>query len=174
MEREQAIQINDQLVIAHEAMKKARVAIAELGKQERLELDGPLYDLLLELKWQVMLPLYEQFRDLMKLELHEELPPPTSELKWSDVRLPRDATEAALDDIIMSALTSRWRKVAMIIGVAMADCEKLKLPIAPEMIGARLRFLSHADRIEGVGDLRPWGHSEVRLKDEPISARPAG
>ncbi|MGX1102764.1 MULTISPECIES: hypothetical protein [Bradyrhizobium] len=69
MEREQAIQINDQLVIAHEAMKKARIAIAELGKQERLELDGPLYDLLLELEWQVMLPLYEQFRDLMKLEL---------------------------------------------------------------------------------------------------------
>ncbi|MHC1945229.1 hypothetical protein IF803_12665 [Bradyrhizobium sp. UFLA06-06] len=59
MEREQAIQINDQLVIAHEAMKKARIAIAELGKQERLELDGPLYDLLLELEWQVMLPLYE-------------------------------------------------------------------------------------------------------------------
>ncbi|WOH81968.1 DUF3658 domain-containing protein [Bradyrhizobium sp. BEA-2-5] len=174
MKREQAIRINDQLVIAHEAMRKARIAIAELGKKERLELDRPLYDLLLELEWQVMLPLYEQFRDLMKLELREELPAPSSELTWSDVRLPRDATEAALDDIIMSALTSQWQKVAKLIAVAMEGCEKLKLAIAPEMIGARLRFLSHADRIEGIGDLRRWGHSEVRLKDEPISARPAG
>lgn len=36
MEREQAIQINDQLVIAHEAMKKARIAIAELGNRSGL------------------------------------------------------------------------------------------------------------------------------------------
>ena len=33
------------------------------------------------------------------------------------------------------------------------------------MFGARLRELADNDRIEGVGDLRKWRHSDVRLKD---------
>jgi hypothetical protein len=33
------------------------------------------------------------------------------------------------------------------------------------MFDARLRELADNDRIEGVGDLRKWRHSEVRLKD---------
>jgi hypothetical protein len=103
MKHEQAVRINDHLIIAHEAMKKARMAIADLGKDERLRFDGSLYGLLLEMEWQLLLPIYDQFPDLMSLELHEELPPPTSELAWNDVRLPRAVTEAALDEIIMVA-----------------------------------------------------------------------
>ena len=165
MKREQAIRINDHLVIAHEAMAKARMAIADLGKDERLRFDGSLYGLLLEMEWQLLLPIYDQFPDLMSLELHEELPPPTSELAWNDVRLPRAVTEAALDDIIMSLLKPRWQKVARLLADAEKRCEELTLPISPEMIAARLRFLSDSDRIEGIGDLRMWRHSEVRLKD---------
>jgi hypothetical protein len=165
MKHEQAVQISDHLVIAHEAMKKARTAIADLGKDERLRFDGSLYELLLEMEWQLLLPIYEQFPDLMSLELHEELPPPTSKLVWNDVRLPRAVTEAALDEIIMSLLKPRWQKVARLLIDAEKRCEELTLPISSNMIAARLRFLADTDRIEGIGDLRVWGHSEVRLKD---------
>ena len=44
-------------------------------------------------------------------------------------------------------------------------CEEPALPIRGEVIAARLRALADSDRIEGIGDLRMWGHSEVRLKD---------
>jgi hypothetical protein len=39
------------------------------------------------------------------------------------------------------------------------------MPISDEEIAARLQVLADSDRIEGIGDLRKWRHSEVRLKD---------
>jgi hypothetical protein len=42
--------------------------------------------------------------------------------------------------------------------------KKLTLPIGDEVVAARLLALAETDRIEGIGDLRMWGHSEVRLK----------
>ena len=37
--------------------------------------------------------------------------------------------------------------------------------LSDEEIAARLQVLADSDRIEGIGDLRKWRHSEVRLKD---------
>ena len=88
-----------------------------------------------------------------------------SDLRWEDVTLPESVSEADLDAIIFSALTSRLQKTAMVIGKAMADCREHGLPVDAEIIGARIQALAEADRIESAGDLRKWRYSEVRLKD---------
>jgi hypothetical protein len=88
-----------------------------------------------------------------------------SELRWEDVTLPASVSEADLDAVILSALTSRLQKTAMVIGKAMKRCDERALPVSAEIIGARIQALVEADRIESAGDLRKWRYSEVRLKD---------
>jgi hypothetical protein len=53
----------------------------------------------------------------------------------------------------------------MVIGKAMTHCRERNLPINDEILGARIEALGKSCRIEGFGDLRLWGHSEVKLKD---------
>src|ERR1700733_7178012 len=93
--------------------------------------------------------------------------PPTisGELSRDEVQLPPDVTEKDIDDILFSLLRSHWKKVALVVANAI-DCRNLMcLSISPEIFAARLRALSDSGRIEGIGDLRMWRHSEVRLKD---------
>jgi len=161
MNREQAAQINSHLVDACEALGKARTAIAGLGKAERIKFDRLLCEVFFDLHEKLHHPIYEQYPDL----LDQELPTVSDELTWSEVRLPSSVTEHQLDELIFSLLTPRWQKTAMLVVRAAERCEKLGLPITDKIIAARLRALSDSDRIEGVGDLRMWRHSEVRLKD---------
>jgi hypothetical protein len=49
MKREQAVEINDHLVDACEALDQAQIAIAGLGKAERLKLDDLLHEIVLDL-----------------------------------------------------------------------------------------------------------------------------
>ena len=101
----------------------------------------------------------------MDKKLFVELPVISSTLRWEDVSLPASMSEADLDQIILSAMTSRLRKTAMVIVKALERCKELDLPIDAEVIGARLGALAESDRIEGAGDLRKWRHGEVRLED---------
>lgn len=78
--------------------------------------------------------------------------------------LPESVSEADLDAIIFSVLTSRLQKTAMVVGKAMAHCREHGLPVGAEIIGARIQALA-SDRVEGAGDLRQWCHSEVRLRN---------
>jgi hypothetical protein len=86
-------------------------------------------------------------------------------LRWKDVTLPKSVSEADLDAIIFSTLTSRRRKAAWVIGTAVTHCEEHGLPVNDEILGARIEALAESGRIEAFGDLRLWGHSEVKLKD---------
>ena len=102
---------------------------------------------------------------------HPELRPPpvpptiSSDLLWKDVKLPKSVSEADLDAIIFSILTSRRQKAAMVIGKAVKHCREHNLPINDEIFGARIEELAESGRIEAFGDLRLWGHSEVKLND---------
>jgi hypothetical protein len=53
----------------------------------------------------------------------------------------------------------------MMVTYVMDRCKELGLAIEGEVIAARLKMLSDSDRIEGIGDLQSWLHSEARLKD---------
>jgi uncharacterized protein DUF3658 len=74
-------------------------------------------------------------------------------------------TDAEFDQVILSTMSSHWRKVARIVGDVVVEYKRLGLVISSEMVAARLQALSDSALIEGVGDLRKWRHSEVRLKD---------
>lgn len=96
--------------------------------------------------------------------MNKEIPAISSSLTWDQVRLPPSVTEADLDSIIFSVLKPQWQKTAMTVIRAMDRCEERGLPIGDEAIAARLQVLAASDRIEGIGDLQKWRHSEVRLK----------
>jgi len=101
----------------------------------------------------------------MDKRLFVEPPVISSTLRWEEISLPASISEADLDRIIFSAMSSRLQKTAMVIVKTLKQCEQLNLPIDADIIGARLAALVDSDRIEGAGDLRKWRYSEVRLKD---------
>jgi hypothetical protein len=162
MDKMQAIKIRRHLLALERALLKVSAAIFELDKEERQILREPLLDLLSRLHFEMLELIYAQ---------HPELRPPavsptiSSDLRWKDVTLPKSVSEADLDAIIFSILTSRRQKAAMVIGKAMTHCREHNLPINDEIFGARIEVLAESGRIEGFGDLRLWGHSEVKLKD---------
>ena len=164
MNREQAARINEHLLNAYDAMEHARMAIAGLGKEERLKFDGLLHKVVAALQQKLLAPIYDQYPDLEPPVIDEEIPTVSSRLKWSQVHLPPSLTEADLDGIIFSLLSPHWQKTAKLVILAAKRCDELVLPISDEIIAARLQVLADSDRIEGIGDLRKWGHSEVRLK----------
>ena len=165
MDREQAISLNDHVLDVYYAMDDVRVAIAGLGKADRLKFNQSLYEIITDLQQKLLAPIYDRYPDLEPPIDDVEPPEVSSELTWNEVQLPPSVTEADLDDVIFSLLKPRWQKTAMLLFNATKRCEELAFPISREAIAARLKVLSDSDRIEGIGDLQKWGHSEVRLKD---------
>ena len=165
MNREQAVRIQKHILDADVALDRAGIAIADLGKEERLALDGLLREAVETLHLDLLEQIYDQYPDLEPPLLDEEIPTISSSLQWEEVSLPASISEADLDQIIFAAMTSRLQKTAMVIARAVNRCEELGLPIDAEIFGARIGALAEADRIDGAGDLRKWRHSEVRLKD---------
>jgi hypothetical protein len=165
MKLEQAVRINHHLLDARSALDRARMAIAGLGKAERIKLEDWLDSVVGALEDELLQPIYKQYPDLEPPRPDCEPPTISSELTWDDVRLPPSVTEERFDEIIFSAMKPTWRKTAMMVSLVMDRCKELELPVSYEMIAARLKVLADTDRIEGIGDLRMWRHSEVRLKD---------
>jgi hypothetical protein len=165
MNREQAVRIKKHFLDADVALDHARIAIARLGKEERQALDGLLREVVDTLHLDLLAQIYDQYPDLEPPPLDEEIPTISSSLTWDQVRLPPSVTEADLDGIILSLLKPLLQKTAMVVILVAKRCQELALPIGDEEIAARLQVLANSDRIEGIGDLRKWRHSEVRLKD---------
>jgi hypothetical protein len=84
--------------------------------------------------------------------------------RWKDIVLHEDVSDADIDAIIFSTLSTRWLKTARIIHDALKECERLQLPVSVEMLGVRIQALDEANKLESQGDLRKWRFSEVRLK----------
>lgn len=130
------------------------MAIAGLGKAERIELEDCLYGVVAALEDELLLPIYDQYPDLEPPKPDREPYIYTCELTWDEVRLPPSVTEQQFDEIILSVMKPTWRKTAMMVSLVMKRCEELGLPIEDKMIAARLKVLSDSDRIEGIGDLQ--------------------
>jgi hypothetical protein len=165
MNRQQAVRIHEHLLDALVSLDDARMAIAGLGKEERLRFDGLLWEVVVALQDKLLEPIHGQFPDLEPPVVDEDIEIINSDLRWDQVRLPPSVTESDLDGIIFSVLKPLWQKTAKIVTVVVKRCEEVNIPISYEEIAARLQVLSDSDRIEGVGDIRMWRYSEVRLKD---------
>jgi hypothetical protein len=161
MDRAQAIEIERHLLAIDDALRKAIKAIFELDKEDRQTFVEPLGELGSCLHFKMLELVYAYYPELRRSGEPLTI---SSELQWKEVTLPESVSEADLDTIIFSMLLPRVQKTAMVIGKAMAHCREHWLPVEAEIIGARIQALAESSRIEGVGDLRQWRHSEVRLK----------
>jgi hypothetical protein len=68
-----------------------------------------------------------------------------------------------LKKIVLSAAKTDWLKVAMIIGRANRECEARHIAVSYEEIATCIQSLCESGRLESVGDITNWRHSEVRL-----------
>ena len=66
---------------------------------------------------------------------------------------------------LLPLLKSYWQKVALVLVNARDSCNLEGHSFSYEILAARLRDLADRNEIEGIGDLRMWRFSEVRLKD---------
>jgi len=165
MTRDQAEEVQRHLLDANSAMDRARRAIAGLGKEDRVSFDGLLAEVMAALQSEVLAPIYDQHPDLEPPVEEKEEPFITSALRWDQVRLPTSISEADIDAIIFSVMKPHWRKVAMVVGMALGRCRELGLQVSDEALAARIQVLAETGRIEDVGDRRKWRFSEVRLRD---------
>ena len=162
MNKRQATTIQRLLFEIDDALHKAGVAIFKLDKEDRQMFIEPLWDLERRLQFKMLDLVHAQYPELSP---PHDLPTISSDLRWKDVKLPKSVSEADLDTIIFSVLTSRQQKTAMVVGRAVDHCREHNMPVGAEIFGARIKALAKSGRIEAFGNLRLWGHSEVKLKD---------
>jgi len=159
MNREQAAEIFEHLFIAARDLDEARAAALTLAEQD--ESAASLEAFIFKLNSELVEALFDRFPDFMPFE---EFPAISSTLRWNQVRLPSSVNEADIDAVILSVVTPRLQKMAMVVGTALQRCKQRGLPIGDEALAARIQALAESGRLEGAGDLRKWRHSEVRLK----------
>ena len=82
MNREQAVRIQKHVFDADVALDHASMAIADLGKEERLALDGLLQEAVETLHLDLLAQIYDQYPDLEPPPLDEEIPTISSSLTW--------------------------------------------------------------------------------------------
>jgi hypothetical protein len=161
MDEDQAAEIHEHLLEAAFAIDEARAAIFTLGKDDQEELAASVEAVEITLHSKLLRTIYSGFPDLREFD---EFPEISSALRWDQVRLPPSTSEADVDAVILSVMTPRLQKMALVIGHAVTRCKELAWPISGEALAARVRMLAEAGPLEGEGDLRRWRHSEVRLK----------
>jgi Protein of unknown function len=162
MDKTQAKKIRRHLRAIDSAITKAVSAIFELDKEDRWMFIEPLAELQHHLHFKALKLVYAQYPELRP---PPERPTISSDLRWKDVTLPKSVSEADLDAIIFSILTSREQKTARVIGTAVTHCEETGLPIGAKIFGARIEALAEAGRIQAFGDPCFWTHSELKLND---------
>jgi hypothetical protein len=165
MDREQATAIAKHLRDANDAIDRATGVAFDLSVEDRKIFSALLRGFYRDCD-EILERIYAGYPDLRPPPSPQEEPEISSPLRWADVTLPASVTEADLDRIIFSKLSTRLMKTARIVGDAFVDCKRLALPITSDIIGARIEELADEDRIESAGDLRYWRHSEIRLKPE--------
>jgi hypothetical protein len=165
MKREQAIELEECLADTNRALDRARLVIASFAKEDRIKFSDLLENVLDTLHSELLGAIYAQHPDLEPPTVDKAVPNIDSDLRWDQVQLPAPLTEAEFDQVIHSTMSRYWRKVARIVSDVVERYERHGLKISYEMVAARLQALSDSGIIEGVGDLRMWRFSEVRLKD---------
>jgi hypothetical protein len=167
MRREDATEIQTLVLDACRAINTMEEIVLDLSKEERSAFSNRLGDAYAALQSGILKEIYDRFPDLC-VGL-EEPPKVSSFVKWDEVSLPIGISEDDLDAMIFSALKPNWQKTVMVIVKAREQSEMRGNPVDFEVLGARLRALSEAQRIERQGNLSMWRHSEVRLKQPNLA-----
>jgi Protein of unknown function len=161
MDKTQAAKIQRHMLDAADAINRASEIISALDEEDRAMLAVPLGEIVGALHFKLLQAVYTRYPDLRPPAA--ERPTISTVRRWEEIVLPESVSEADLDSIIFSVLTSRLQKTAMVIAKALKRCETLGLAVDAEVLGVRIQALAEAERLEGQGDLRKWRFSEVRL-----------
>ena len=101
--------------------------------------------------------------------MDEEIPipdPPLSPEEEAKVAKLTSKEIEAIDEALMSNAKPRWRKVAMLVGLAMGQLQNRTLGIPDLYYAQRVRKLVEAGRLESEGNLAYMRFSEVRLPEK--------
>jgi hypothetical protein len=161
MERKQATELHEHLLDVADGIDRASKIICELPTEDRVALAGSLGEMVSTLHFEMMETIYDRYPDLRP---PVQRPIVSSILRWEDVVLPANVSEADLDTAIFSALTPRWQKTAMVVAKALDQCKARIIEATAEILAARVGALARSGRLESKGNLSVWRHSEVRLK----------
>lgn len=163
MDREQAAEIHRHLLTAAKAINRVGKLAFDLRKEDRALFADSLGNVVTTLHYELLhKAIYRQFPDLKPPS--KEKPRIDSKLTWDQVSLPPSVTVMDFDRVILSALSKQWRKTARIVGTVSGQYRSLGIDLDPAIAAARLMAMVDSSLVEGAGDLRMWGHSEVRLK----------
>lgn len=162
MDRAQAKEILRHALEAFDAIDRAGEIILDIDGPDRVLLADPIGEIVANLHFGLLPAIYSRYPDLRPPD--GERPIISTFHRWDYVALPESVSEADLDAIILSVVSSQWQQTAMAIVLAHKRCEELALPIDPELLALRILALSETDRLGSQGDVRKWQHSEVRLK----------
>src|SRR5947209_5954555 len=136
MNRTQATEILKHVLKASDAIDRAGEIILGVDAEDRVALSGPIGEIVAVLHFGLLPAIYLRYPDLRPLG--GERPIVSTFRRWQDVALPESVSEADLDSIILSFVSSRWQKTAMVIVQAHKRCEELALPIDTEVLGLRI------------------------------------
>jgi len=162
MDRTKAVEIQRHLLDAADAIDRVSGIVSSLDEDDRAALSAPIAKIASTIHFELLHEaVYAHYPDL-RSEVDERSAINTVR-RWEEIILPESVSETDIDSIIFSALSVRWQKTAMVVGRALTECQKVLLPVSAEMLGARIRALAEADRLESQGDLRKWRFSEIRL-----------
>ena len=148
MDKTQATEIETHLRVAVDALHRAGDTIQALDETDRRSLADALADIVAPYTSNSG-KYYKRYPDL---EPPGEVPMISSTLRRNDVASAGRISEADLDALIFSVMSTQYRKVAMVIGTTLKQRRKLGWPISDEMIGARIQELDETDRLESQGD----------------------
>lgn len=72
-------------------------------------------------------------------------------------------TSAEIDEAILACLSTRWQKVAMVVGAVGRSIASPERDDEFDRVAKRIYALVRAGRIASVGDIKRWRESEIRL-----------
>ena len=111
----------------------------------------------------VQMHLSELRPDLRPPQTTQDVDPPLTDEQQTRVLHLSTEDVNEIDQVLLSSCIVRWRKVAMIVGIAMTNFGS-KFHGVPDLYYAqRVAALVSAGQLEAEGDLRKMGASEVRL-----------
>lgn len=164
MERKVAEEIFAACERALSSLTELETAISRISDtEEQQRLMNALSLSITEVLCGVRAPVVIQYRDIEPFDAEDAEPyEPTAEETELMRAAPKDV-ELAVDVMIVEACTSRWQKVAKIVGNLIPQLEQASTDMPFAYIQARMDRLEDSGKVEIAGNVWAMRYSEIRL-----------
>jgi hypothetical protein len=163
--------INEKLQLAAEKLDQAATEIRDLPLEPTETYIRKLGESLVNI-FEIQHEIYRLRPDLQPDFLKEETPRPDPELTSEQMTIVEKLSAndiQKIDELLLSCATQNWRKVAMVVALAMSNRTKHLKGIPDLFYSLRIRKLVEGGLLESQGNLECMRFSEVRIpcgKDE--------